>query len=93
MSDAGDQIGSDQVVDLHRGPVIRATEIGKCRLALVPRRRIRREPRASRSRASRSSEWCSHQRLAPPGIHVAAPELVWQAAQGDTEAVARQWLV
>jgi hypothetical protein len=31
-------------------------------------------------------------RLAPPGIHVAAPELVWQAAQGDTEAVARQWL-
>ncbi|MDB5858797.1 MAG: hypothetical protein JWQ76_2486 [Ramlibacter sp.] len=32
-------------------------------------------------------------RLAPPGIHVAGPELVWQAAQGDTEAVARQWLV
>jgi hypothetical protein len=31
-------------------------------------------------------------RLAPPGIHVAAPELVWQAAQGDTEAVARRWL-
>jgi hypothetical protein len=31
-------------------------------------------------------------RLAPPGIHVAAPELVWQAAQGDAEAVARQWL-
>ena len=31
-------------------------------------------------------------RLAPPGIHVAAPELVWQAAQGDAEAVARRWL-
>ena len=31
-------------------------------------------------------------RLAPRGIHIAAPELVWQAAQGDTEAVARQWL-
>jgi hypothetical protein len=31
-------------------------------------------------------------RLAPPGIHVAPPELVWQAAQGDAEAVARQWL-
>jgi len=31
-------------------------------------------------------------RYAPSGIHVAAPELVWQAAQGDTEAIARQWL-
>jgi len=31
-------------------------------------------------------------RLAPPGIHVAAPELVWRAAQGDTETVAREWL-
>lgn len=31
-------------------------------------------------------------RLAPPGIHVAAPELVWQAAQGDASAVARRWL-
>jgi len=31
-------------------------------------------------------------RLAPPGTHVAAPELVWQAAQGDTEAVVRNWL-
>ena len=31
-------------------------------------------------------------RHAPPGIHVAAPELVWQAAQGDTEAIAREWL-
>src|SRR6185369_6140656 len=31
-------------------------------------------------------------RLAPPGIHVAAPELVWRAAQGDLRAVAGQWL-
>ncbi len=30
--------------------------------------------------------------LAPPGIHVAAPELVWRAAQGDVRATARQWL-
>lgn len=30
--------------------------------------------------------------LAPPGIHVAAPELVWQAAQGDVQAVAARWL-
>lgn len=32
-------------------------------------------------------------RLAPPGIHVAAPELVWQASQGDLPEVARRWLV
>jgi hypothetical protein len=31
-------------------------------------------------------------RTAPPGIHVAAPELVWQAAQQDASAVARGWL-
>ena len=31
-------------------------------------------------------------RLAPPGIHVAAPETVWQAAQGATREVARRWL-
>jgi uncharacterized protein YbjT (DUF2867 family) len=31
-------------------------------------------------------------RIAPPGIHVAAPERVWQAAQQDAQAVARQWL-
>jgi hypothetical protein len=31
-------------------------------------------------------------RLAPPGIHVAAPELVWQASQGDLTEVARRWL-
>jgi uncharacterized protein YbjT (DUF2867 family) len=30
--------------------------------------------------------------IAPPGIHVAAPELVWQAAQQDTRTVARRWL-
>ena len=30
--------------------------------------------------------------VAPPGIHVAPPELVWQAAQGDAAAVARRWL-
>lgn len=31
-------------------------------------------------------------RIAPPGIHVAAPELVWQAAQQDVTTVARRWL-
>jgi hypothetical protein len=31
-------------------------------------------------------------REAPPGIHVAAPELVWRAAQADTAATVRQWL-
>jgi hypothetical protein len=31
-------------------------------------------------------------RIAPPGIHVAAPELVWQAAQQDVRTVARRWL-
>lgn len=30
--------------------------------------------------------------LAPPGIHIAAPELVWRAAQGDLHETARQWL-
>jgi hypothetical protein len=30
--------------------------------------------------------------LAPPGIHVAPPELVWRAAQGDLREVAGQWL-
>ncbi len=30
--------------------------------------------------------------IAPPGIHVAAPELVWQAAQQDVRTVARDWL-
>ena len=31
-------------------------------------------------------------RTAPAGIHVAAPELVWQASQGDLPTVARRWL-
>ncbi len=31
--------------------------------------------------------------LAPPGIHVAAPEQVWQAAQGDVRAAAAGWLL
>jgi hypothetical protein len=31
-------------------------------------------------------------RLAPHGIHVAAPELVWEAAQGNTQQVAGRWL-
>ncbi|NPC59227.1 hypothetical protein [Caenimonas soli] len=30
--------------------------------------------------------------LAPPGIHIAAPETVWHAAQGDLHAAVRQWL-
>jgi hypothetical protein len=30
--------------------------------------------------------------LAPPGIHIAAPELVWRAAQGDMRTTALQWL-
>jgi hypothetical protein len=30
---------------------------------------------------------------APRGIHVAAPELVWRAAQGDLRAVVGDWLV
>jgi hypothetical protein len=30
--------------------------------------------------------------LAPPGIHIAAPELVWRAAHGDVRATARHWL-
>jgi hypothetical protein len=31
-------------------------------------------------------------RIAPAGIHVAPPELVWQAAQQDVRQVARLWL-
>jgi hypothetical protein len=30
--------------------------------------------------------------LAPPGIHIAAPETVWHAAQGDLDVTVRQWL-
>jgi hypothetical protein len=32
-------------------------------------------------------------RIAPPGIHVAPPEVVWQASQGDLPEAARRWLV
>jgi hypothetical protein len=31
-------------------------------------------------------------RIAPPGIHVAAPEMVWRAAQGDMHAAVAAWL-
>ena len=31
-------------------------------------------------------------RIAPPGIHVAGPELMWQAAQGNAHEVAVRWL-
>jgi hypothetical protein len=31
-------------------------------------------------------------RAAPPGIHVAPPELVWQAAQQDVRGTVRRWL-
>jgi len=31
-------------------------------------------------------------RLARPGVHIAAPERVWQAAQGDLAGVAQRWL-
>jgi hypothetical protein len=31
-------------------------------------------------------------RQAPPGIHIAAPDLVWRAAQGDTAQAVRAWL-
>jgi hypothetical protein len=30
--------------------------------------------------------------IAPPGIHIAAPETVWRAAQGDVRPVAADWL-
>ena len=30
--------------------------------------------------------------LAPPGIHVAAPELVWRAAQKDLRGTVQHWL-
>jgi hypothetical protein len=31
-------------------------------------------------------------RIAPGGTHVAAPEVVWEAAQGNLQQVARRWL-
>jgi len=30
--------------------------------------------------------------LAPPGIHIAAPEVVWRAGQGDLPETVRRWL-
>lgn len=30
--------------------------------------------------------------LAPPGVHIAAPQTVWQAAQGDAAGVLGRWL-
>ena len=30
--------------------------------------------------------------LAPPGIHIAAPEVVWRGTQGDLRGTLRQWL-
>ncbi|MEO5671856.1 MAG: hypothetical protein ABIR26_14275 [Ramlibacter sp.] len=32
-------------------------------------------------------------RIAPAGIHIAAPELVWRAAQGELAATVRRWLL
>jgi hypothetical protein len=44
-------------------------------------------------RAVKVADFVSHAlRQAPPGIHVAAPELVWRAAQGDTAQAVREWL-
>ncbi|KIQ35560.1 hypothetical protein RT97_04385 [Variovorax paradoxus] len=31
-------------------------------------------------------------RIAPAGVHVAAPEMVWEASQGQMQAVAQRWL-
>jgi len=30
--------------------------------------------------------------VAPPGIHIASPEIVWRGAQGDLRGTLRQWL-
>jgi hypothetical protein len=44
-------------------------------------------------RSTKVAEFVAHAlRLAPPGIHVAAPETVWQAGQGDVGAAVRRWL-
>ena len=44
-------------------------------------------------RAAKVAEFLSAAlRVAPPGIHVAPPELVWQAAQQDVTAAAQRWL-
>jgi hypothetical protein len=44
-------------------------------------------------RAVKVAEFVAHAlQLAPPGIHVAAPETVWQAAQGDVREAVASWL-
>lgn len=44
-------------------------------------------------RAVKVAEFVVHAlRLAPPGIHVAASETVWQAAQGDVQAAVARWV-
>lgn len=44
-------------------------------------------------RASKVAEFVALAlRSAPPGVHVAAPEVVWQASQGDLPGVVRGWL-
>ncbi|MEJ6021671.1 hypothetical protein [Ramlibacter sp. PS4R-6] len=44
-------------------------------------------------RAVKVAQFVAHAlRLAPPGIHVAASETVWQAAQGDVGAAVAAWL-
>lgn len=44
-------------------------------------------------RSTKVAEFVSHAlRLAPPGIFVAGPETVWQAAQGDVRAGVARWL-
>lgn len=44
-------------------------------------------------RASRVAAFVmSALRQAPPGIHVAAPETVWRALQGDADQAVRDWL-
>jgi hypothetical protein len=44
-------------------------------------------------RAAKVAQFVHHAlELAPRGIHVAAPETVWQSAQGDTRASVTDWL-
>lgn len=44
-------------------------------------------------RASRVAAFVmSALQLAPPGIHIAAPETVWRALQGDVDQTVRDWL-
>ena len=44
-------------------------------------------------RSVKVAEFVAHAlQLAPPGIHVAASDTVWQAAQGDVRAAVARWL-